>query len=63
MLLKKIIAELKLWLFGRCAFPGGRCDQPGTEAFHPHVNSRPVYLCIKHKSICTAAKRDNSGSE
>lgn len=51
-------AWLLFKLFGPCAFPGGKpCDQPGTQLYHTHPNSRPVYLCAQHKAEVTSESR------
>lgn len=55
---RKLRHALKLWFFGPCGFPGGRCSAPGTKMFHPYSTSRPVWLCPVHETIVKQEERN-----
>jgi hypothetical protein len=63
MTMRKLRHVLKLWYFGPCAFPGGRCAEPGIKMFHPHANGRPVYLCSLHDAVARNKKNGASGAD
>jgi hypothetical protein len=40
---------LRRKIYGSCVFPGEEaCSNLGTKMYHPHKNSRPIYLCEAH---------------
>jgi hypothetical protein len=54
---------LKSKIFGPCElyriYDGEYCEDLGTEMYYPHANSRPLYLCKRHKDEMTHRPSDS----